>query len=227
MARRRFHRSKTSPDMGWIVDTVRYSFPAVDVGGSEGAGGAIVRTLFDFADVDAEALTGRIEQDKSDWFVKRFIVDCFAAVSFENATPTDTARLWALGLGVIPDNNATDIDSNHLSVYGPEATNLYARTFRTYVRPVYAAALIPYTAEFAVAVPGSSGGNPESYGVTSTPWGPSMVRDDFEVSNAGLRNNQAVSLHVSLEPGPAGFTWDIGDQLYISMAYRALLQKRR
>jgi len=225
MARRRFNRSKTAPDMGWVVGAADLSFAATAL--DVGSGGASVQFLFDFADVDADAITGRIEQDKSDWFVKRVIIDAYAAASFTNVTPTDTARLWAMGLGVIGVENANEIGADELSVYSAEATNLYARTFRTYSRPVYASALIGYTGDFNLATENVTSGGPSSYGVTSTPWGGAHVRDDFEVSNAGLRNNQACCIHVSMEPGPASYDWDTGDVLYIRYFYRVLMQKRR
>jgi len=210
--------------MGWVVGSGQNSFAATAL--DAGFGGALINFLFDFADVDAEAF-GRIEQDKSDWFVKRVIIDAYAAASFDGVSPTDTARLWAMGLGVIGVENANEIGAENFSVYSAEATNLYARTFRTYSRPVYAAALIGYTGDFNVATENVTVGGPSSYGVTSTPWGGSHIRDDFEVSNAGLRNNQACCLHVSMEPGPASFDWDDQDVLYVQYFYRVLLQKRR
>jgi len=211
--------------MGWVVGDVQASQTAALDGNIRLAE---VVSLFDFADVDAEALTGRIEQDKSDWFVKRAIIDVYAAVSFANTEPTDVARLWQMGLGVIPNANAEEINTEQYEVYSPEATNLYARTFRTYSRPVYAGGLIGYTGDQNIATENVTTGGPTGGWSTTAPfWGPSMVRDDFEVSNAGLRNNQAVSLHFSMDQGPASFDWDVGDVLYIACAYRFLMQKRR
>lgn len=224
MARRRFNKSKTAPDMGWVVG--EFATTTIEaVGGGNEAG---VVALFDFADIDADALTGRIEQDKSDWFVKRVILDVYAAVSFEDTTPTDVARLWALGLGVVGNADADEIASNNYGVYSPEATNLYARTFRTYSRPVYAGGLIGYTGDFNIATENVTTGGPVGgYSTTAPFWGDARVHDDFEVSNAGLRNNQSVIAHVSLLNGPASFDWDVGDALYVSGQYRVLMQKRR
>lgn len=216
---RKWNRSRTAPDMGWIVGTFGFSVTKSD------EDEVTTEALFDFADVDADALTGRIEQDKSDWFVKRVIMDVYAAVSFDNTTPTDTARLWSMAIGIAGNEDAATIAVQNYGVYSPEATNLYARTFRTYTRPVYASALIPYTnADFRIATQTDV---VNSYGVTSTPWGPAMIRDDFEVSNAGLRNNQSCIIQLAQTPGPAGFDWDNLDTLYVQGQYRVLMQKRR
>lgn len=211
--------------MGWIVGSQGGTVTESSTPGNE----VNITPIFDFVDVDADAITGRIEQDKSDWFVKRVIFDIYAAVSFsaDPQSPTDTARLWSCALGVAGNEDANAIASNNYGVYSSEATNLFARTFRTYTRPVYASALLPYSGSFALAVTDAPPATIGSFGVTSTPWGPAMIRDDFEVSNAGLRNNQSVILQVGLEPGPASFDWDIDDILYWQMTYRILMQKRR
>jgi len=224
MARRRFNRSKTAPDMGWVVGTFATSVVEAAGGGNE----ASIVSLFDFADVDADALTGRIEQDKSDWFVKRVIVDVYAAVSFDGTGPTDVARLWALGLGVVGNADADEISSNNYGVYSAEATNLYARTFRTYSRPVYAGGIIGYTGDFNIATENVTTGGPVGGWSTTAPfWGDARIHDDFEVSNAGLRNNQSVVAHISLLNGPGSFDWDVDDVLYLEGQYRVLMQKRR
>lgn len=220
---RRFHRSKTSPDRGWVVGTFTALTGLIEANGNRNE----AVTLFDFADIDAEALTGRIEQDKSDWFIKRVIIDCYASVSFDGVSPTDTARVYEVGIGVMPNANVEEFLDTNLRVMTGETFNLWARTFRTYTRPVYAGALIPYTEQFAVAVPGSSGGNPASYGVTAPFWGPANIQDDFDVSNAGLRNNQSCVLLFSVGQATAGYIWDEGDNLYLAGTYRILLQKRR
>jgi len=209
--------------MGWVVGQGTFNLEA-----NAGLDDVGVVPLFDFADVDADALTGRIEQDKSDWFVKRFIVDIYAAVSFVNTSPTDVARLWALGVGIIGNSDADVMAIEDFGVYSAEATNLYARTFRTYSRPVYAGGLIGYTGDQNIATENVTTGGPTGGWSTTAPfWGPSSIRDDFEVSNAGLRNNQSCCLQVGLTPGPASFDWDDGDILYLAYFYRVLMQKRR
>lgn len=223
MARRRFMRSKTSPDRGWVV-----GFNNMQVEPAPGGSpGLAIATLFDFADIDADALTGRIEQDKSDWFIKRVIFEAFAAASFANVTPTDVARIYQLGLGTIPNENATAADVDGGYVISSENYNLWSRLFRTWSRPVYAGALIGYTGDFNVATENVTVGGPSSYGVTAPFWGPSAIYEDFEVSNAGLRNNQSCVWMLTGSEGPASFDWDDNDQLYLTINYRVLLQKRR
>lgn len=224
MARRRFQRSKHSPDRGWVVGTFTTSTGLIDPNAN--INGSV--TLFDFADIDAEALTGRIEQDKSDWFVKRVILDVYGAVSFDGVTPTDTARVYELGVGVMGNADVEEFGSQAWRVMSSEVYNLWARTFRTYTRPVYAGGLIGYTGDFNIATENvTSGGPVGGYSTTAPFWGPSSISDDFEVSNAGLRNNQSCVVLFSVGQAPASFIWDEGDNLYVAGTYRVLLQKRR
>lgn len=222
MARRRLHTSKHSPDRGWIVGTFTTStgaiVPNANINGSV--------TLFDFADVDAEALTGRIEQDKSDWFVKRVLLDLYPACSFAETEPTDTARVYEVGIGIMGNADVEEFGEQNFRVMSPEVFNYWARTFRTYTRPVYASALMPYAESFAVQNYPTVD-VPMSYGVMSCPWGNANISDDFEVTNAGLRNNQSCVLLFSIGQPPAGYIWNEGDNLYVAGTYRILLQKRR
>jgi len=223
MARRKFLRSKTQPDRGWVVGFNNMSFIKGDTGPANTIG-----TLFDFADIDAEALTGRIEQDKSDWFIKRVILEAYAAFSTSETTPTDVARIWQMGVGVMSNDHANEFNDSNLRVYSGETYNLWARTFRTWSRPVYAGGLIGYTGDFNIATENvTSGGPTGGYSTTAPFWGESSVKEDFEVSNAGLRNNQSCLFLLSDSEGPASFDWDDGDVLYVTVNYRVLLQKRR
>jgi len=73
----------------------------------------------------------------------------------------------------------------------------------------------------------TTGGPLGGWSTTAPFWGDARVHDDFEVSNAGLRNNQACCIHISLDPGPGSFDWNIDDQLFVQFQYRVLMQKRR
>lgn len=216
MAKRKFYRSKHQPDRGWIVGFNNMIFSPESF--------SAIGTLFDFSDIDPEALTGRIEADKSDWFVRRVIAEVYAAVSFTNTTATDVARVWQLGLGVMPNANADEVTANAYRVLSGEAYNLWARMFQTWTRPVYAGGLIPYSENQILAA------EPfpvNSYGVTAPFWGASAIYADIDVSNAGLRNNQAVVWMGSDSEGPGTYDWDPGDVLYLTMNWRVLVQKRR
>lgn len=216
MARRRFYKSRTQPDRGWVVGFNNINLTP--------ASASLYGVAFDFADIDPEALTGRIEADKSDWFVKRVIFECFAAVSFTGTSATDVARIWQLGLGTAPNENANRFTDADFDVLSGETYNLWSRLFRTWSRPVYAGGLIPYSENNILAA------EPfpvNSYGVTAPFWGPSAIYEDFEVSSAGLRNNQSVFWFASRSEAPASYDWDAGDILYLTINYRMLLQKRR
>lgn len=230
MARRRFARSKTTPDMGWIVGA--YNTGVTWNGGQYTTGSD---NLFDFADVDAEALTGRIEADKSDWFVKRVILDWCSAYATTETGPTDVARRWQFGIGIAFNNNIDDITANDYGIMSPEFYNLHSRLFRTFETSVYAGGLLPYAQEDATSNIGLATVNladaanlPAGYSTTAPFWGPSGGHADFEVSNAGLRNNQSCHIAIALCDGPsAGFDWKEQETLYVRFTYRVLMQKRR
>lgn len=222
MARRKFHRSKFQPDRGWLIGFNNMTMVKGD--GVSNTWGLV----FDFADIDAEALTGRIEQDKSDWFVKRVLLEAYAAFSTSETTPTDVARIWQFGMGIMNNDSVVEFDNDPLRVYSGETFNLMARTFRTWSRPVYAGGLIGYTGDFNIATENVTTGGPTGgYSTTAPFWGESSIKDDFEVTSAGLRNNQSCVFLVSDSEGPASFDWDEGDVLYVTVNYRVLLQKRR
>lgn len=223
MARRRFQRSRFSPDRGWVVGQTRQSLAQTTGSGNDTAAWY---EIFDFTDIDADALTGAIQQDKSDWFVRRCILDVFTSVSFANATANDTARLYQIGMGIMPDADSVNIPNTDPQVLSPAGYNNWARLFQTWVKPVYGAAVIPQVA--ASGALATAVASPTAYSVTAPFWGPSGWHADFEVSNAGLRNEQSCGFHVSLTDGSSfNYDWDNGDALFININYRVLLQKRR
>lgn len=229
MSRRRKWRS-SSPDRGWILGQTAGSltFPAGDPQWHSS-----FLTLFDFADIDPEALTGRIEQDKSDWFIKRMILNVAAVAELDGLQGNDVMRLWEWGVGSIAVDAANEIIANDPPVIGPEVANLWARQFQTAVMPAYHQPILPYMVsqpanEFALAVDTPTApGDMAGWTLTALPWGPAFRTFDFTVSNAGLRNNQAVGIAIAQCPAPSGYSWDESDVLRFSFHYQVLLQKRR
>lgn len=226
MARRRQWR-RTGPDMGWILGSAQLNL----IKGSVNDQSTISTTLFDFADIDAEALTGRIEADKSDWFIKRCILHMTAAGSYDGLNQSDWFRQVAWGIGTVGVEDATQINAIDAAIFGPEWQNLMARVFRTGMIPAYMPGLIPYgvvaeTGDTRIAVTSASGSEAAGWLATGPFFGPGYQNHDFQVSNAGLRNNQAVNMFAStFQMNP--YFWDEGDTARIQVAYQILLQKRR
>lgn len=230
MARRRFHR--VAPDRGWVVG---HGGPTT-LSANGGDNTTYFFDLFDFADIDPEALTGRIEQDKSDWFVKRVILNIAWAAFIDGLGARDHTRFAEWAVGTMSTANATELQANSHELIGPEAYNLWSRLFQTGVRPVYMPGVIPYSNhnpinELAISVnplTNNAADNDEAGWLAAFPWaGESFVREDFSVSNAGLRNNQSCGLALTLCRGPQGFDWDESDTMSVTWWYQVLVQKRR
>lgn len=233
--KRRFFRKTTSPDMGWIVGTAgptNMNYPA----GDPDANSALI-SLFDFADIDPEALTGRIEQDKSDWFIKRVILHIKAVAVCDGLATYDNTRFFEWGCGVMGNANADEVTTANYPVWSPETYNLWARQFQTGVMPAYMPAVVPYGVgnpanELGIATTdaaSTTANTPAGWLMPAPFWGPAMQTYDFTVSNAGLRNNQGFFvMYAQVQDGPSnGFNWDEGDQLLVNTHYQVLLQKRR
>lgn len=228
--RRRFHRS--SPDRGWIVgQTGPTSITAL---GNDNQ--TNFYSLFDFADIDPEALTGRIEQDKSDWFVKRCLLNIALSCRLDGLEANDNVRWVEWAMGTIGNENATELESvAGFPVIGPEAYNLWARQFQSGVMPVYMQGLIPYASSDGapdgglLTIPSTDLSQTPAGWLPSAPfWGPAMRTYDFDVSNAGLRNNQSCGIAFSLVQGPhPSMSWKEVDILDITLWYQFLVQKRR
>lgn len=230
MARRRWASRRSSPDMGWVVGNTQLSL--THSGLSDHTAASI--TLFDFADIDPEALTGRIEADKSDWFIKRAILNIYAAASLEGLGAGDTARLFAWGLTVANTENTNDLLGTNQTVYGPEWYNNQARILRTGLMPAYHAPVLPLAAgsesgtigvsTILGAAPGAA--DPVGYSLLFGMWGPAARHEDMVVSNAGLRNNQTVEFYCNTIDASI-YGWDGGDALNVELSYQFLMQKRR
>jgi len=232
MARRRkFHR--TAPDRGWIVGRISLAqnFPSGDPDDN-----TQTYTLFDFADIDPEALTGRIEQDKSDWFVKRCILNIASAARLDGLTEGDCARMWSWGIGTMAIENAERVDTQDpsLPLIGSEVYNLWSRLFQTGCQPAYHVPVLQYAAAdpsgtigLGTVDVGPTAIDPAGYALMFGIWGPAFRTYDFTVSNAGLRNNQECTFAVSQNPSVVGHSWDNGDVLDVDVYYQVLVQKRR
>lgn len=224
---RRFQRSKTSPEMGWIVGESRitYNFP-----GGDPDNATSVLTLFDFADLDPDALTGRIDKDKSDWFIKRVILDWTGFPGMSDTSVYDCFRNYQVAMCTIGNENAIDISTQNYGVFSPEVYNLASRLFRTWQCRAY----IPLVTNLGIGDVIGTVVVPHDEVTVTGGWtmapnfGSAAYHQDFEVSNAGLRNNQICALIVNQSRGPAAaYDWKEGDTLIFNYQYRVLLQKRR
>jgi len=230
MARRRWASKRSSPDMGWVVgaSSVGLSFPA----GDPDQDTAVVQ-LFDFADIDPEALTGRIEADKSDWFIKRAILNIVGGCQLDGLGSGDWFRMCSWGLTVADTLLAESMAVGQNAIFGPEWYNQQARILQTGLLPVYMPGVIPYaaregTGDITINVTSASGSEEAGWLGTAPFWGPAHQQHDISVSNAGLRNNQACCFYVSTVSTPiAGYQWQAGDVLNVRCFYQVLLQKRR
>lgn len=225
--RRRFHR--TSPDRGWIVGQSGPGSITFDTTGD-------VKTryfqLFDFADIDPEALTGRIEQDKSDWFVKRVLLNIALSCRLQGLDEGANVRWVEWAMGTASNENAEQMESSAgFPVIGPEVYNLWSRQFQSGVMPTYMQGVLPYRVdptEGNTVVAVSTTGEAAGWLPTAPFWGPAFKTYDFEVSNAGLRNNQSCGLAISMVQGPhPQYSWDEADVLDYTWWYQILVQKRR
>jgi len=230
MARRRWASKRSSPDMGWIVgaSSVGLSFPA----GDPDQATAVVQ-LFDFADIDPEALTGRIEADKSDWFIKRVLLNLVGGCQLDGIDTGDWFRMASWGL-TVSDANLAEVNAvQDNAIFGPEWYNTQARILQTGLLPVYMPGVLPYavvdgTSDVRVAVTSASGSEAAGWLGTAPFWGPSHQTHDISVSNAGLRNNQACCAYIStVSSGISGYGWKQGDVINVRFFYQVLMQKRR
>lgn len=218
MAKRRRYFKREAPDRGWFVQGTDLTFT---VTGS--AAHVNVVNIFDFEDITADDL---VTQDKSDWFIKRIIVDAYPVITRASNT-TNPARIWGLGLGSLQDDVALAWDLSALTadqLFRPDSMDRWRRTFRLYNRPVYAT-WTPAVVSGDLAV--NEAGSFNRIEVADSPWGLSAVHDDFEVSNAGLVPDSGVYAVISTAEGPGAYDWASGDILTVQCYTRTLLQKRR
>lgn len=219
--RRGFFR-KTAPDRGWWiaegVATVTHPTPATDAAYNS-------QPILDFFDINADNVL--ITQDKSDWFIKRVLVELYPTLSRASATSAP-ARLYQMGLLTMMDADNTDLEGGVAPVLSAVTFDAARRVLRTYSRPVYATwqpqlitgASGALRTDAAAAIAGNA--------VAGEPWGEAHIRDDFEVSNASLVEGSTLYIACSTQgAGPGTYDWAVGDQLLYWWNARVLLQKRR
>lgn len=217
MARRRNRRwiRKPKADMGWMVGSA--SMLLVHPGG--GGPGTNGGQLFGFNDIDDDIL---IAQDKSDWFIKRLLIDFYPVIGRASLT-TAPARIYQAAVGTMSDNDATFWINNEEVIYDGSTFDHWRRLFRSWTRPVYSTWQPSLNAASLRTTTSSADAN----AVVSDPWGPSSIHEDMSVSNAGLVADSGVYFFLTTTPGPGSYDWTINDQLNGYLYFKCLLQKRR
>lgn len=204
--------------MGWFVGSDEIQFTVDD---SSPGLGSNWQQMFGFADIDSD--DALIAQDKSDWFIKRVLLDAYPVLTRADEISAP-ARIYSLAIGTIPVPSSSGAIPGS-DIFTSTAYDYWRRLFRSYSRPVYATTLVGLADNDTSVV--TSAGPATSKTVADSPWGPSSVHDDFEVSNAGLVHNSGLIVAASTALGPSVYTWDENDILTVFVQWRVLLQKRR
>lgn len=235
--RRRVYRSRVSPDRGWWVG---HEFPSVQIPTGATGGAVDLTTVLTHDDITSEEV---VSQDKSDWFVKRVIVEAFPTlyVPQEGAwLESSVMRMWSMAIGVMDSEEAASWVVNGSSpgdiIQSPNGFERWARLFRQYNRPVYRTGVLKtiapsatttYDHRLRVETAAASTPPQDDVRVFGEPYGFASVMDDFEVSNAGIRDRQALYVAVGPNLGPNPYFWQSGEVLSIVINLRILLQQRR
>jgi len=232
------YRSRTSPDRGWWVG---HEFPSVEIPSGATGGAVDLTTVLTHDDITAEEV---VSQDKSDWFVKRVIIEAYPTLyvsETDKYLESSVARLWSLAIGVMDSEEAASWVVNGSSpgdiIQSPNGFERWARLFRSYNRPVYRTGVLkiirpdapPYTYDHRLRVEtaAASSAAQDDVRIFGEPYGPAHVQDDFEVSNAGIRDRQALYVAVGPNLGPNPYFWTGGNRLEVAVNLRILLQQRR
>lgn len=221
MARKRGFFKRTAPDRGWYVGDFQFS---VTASATPTTAATLNGTaLFDFFDINADNTL--ITQEKSDWFIKRVLVDVFPSLSRNSATSLP-ARLWEFGLMTMDDSVFGDLITGIAPVISATVFDGARRTLRTYTKPVYATWEPRMTAAPGQRV--DTAGAVTERMVADSPWGTAHVSDDFEVSNASLVETSSLyAMASTVLQGPGSYDWAASDVLNLAGNFRVLLQKRR
>lgn len=216
--RRRGRFKRSSPDMGWWTSQEELNL-------TYAPGGALsFSTVFDFDNIDSD--DALITQDKSDWFIKRVILDLYPVLGRPSSPTSGPARIYEAAVGTMDLSKAADLVNSPEEILAPDFYERWRRLFKTYTRPVYAT-YTPALSSGGLLV--QTSGMPAEVNVADSPWGPSSIHDDFSVSNAGLSHESAMFVVVSTTETPpsTSYDWISGDTLAASAYVRVLLQKRR
>lgn len=230
MARRRRFR-RISPDMGW------YASPfLIDHANNGGIETTTMDELIAFPEIDGDE--GIITKDKSDWFIKRVIVEgyCTFVPSTTNLQGQASARrIFDWSLCTMMASSAAEAVQNRWPVSEPDFWDNARRVLRTGTTPCYNEGL--QLVEQASA--GSSGALiTEQLGSETVPrthdispwWGPAKIEFDIPVSSAGLVPDSSLYFGITtgdtVAPYPTRDAWDNTDSVYMRLMVRVLLQKR-
>lgn len=203
--------------MAWAVGAVQVN---LESGTTDGA----TTLMIDYVELDSDPVPA-VSKDKSDWFLKRMIIDGFPTFGGATNTPTSTARLWSWAVATMSYDAAQHVQDDELPVMDPSTWDIYRRLLQSGVNPVYATWTPALTSDDLHTVSGVA--TPGDFAVVDHPWGLARVHADFSISNAGLVDESGVYIHCSLEAGPGSYDWVAGETLSTRWIYRALLQKRR
>lgn len=229
MARRRrvrFLRNRVKPDMAWIVGEQG----SQAIANADGEFFSAIQ-MFGFAQIDQD--DSLIAQDKSDWVIKRVILDLYASCNLDGLLVTDTMRLANYAL-VTADSARMAIDNDEdVQIMSDVFYNSVARTLRTDTAPAYHPHGLPVAQSTPIADAGVLSQSSNSAGIDAlgyfpmfAQWGPACLRWDF-TTNCGLRENQGLYLCRSDAAAPGAYDWVEGDSHVATWAFRVLLQKRR
>lgn len=217
--RRKGRFKRTTPDMGWWVSDESLSFEKTGIPSA-----LDFSTVFEFDDIDSD--DSLITQDKSDWFIKRVIVDVYPQL-LRNNPLGGPARIWQCAIGTMEFSNADFLTNSPLPILNAGFYERWRRLFKTYTRPVYTPWLPALSTNGTLAT--QSDDTPVAVADATTPFGPSSIHDDFSVSNAGLVDNSGLVIAITstdTAPGP-GYFWQADDSMTAVAYVRVLLQKRR
>lgn len=218
-ARRRGFFRRIKPDMGWYVVTVTtqaeaptpiddYTLPAA---------------IFTFNDIDSDPPT--VSKDKSDWFVRRVLVDGFMDWVGQSAN-TRQAAFAQFACCTADEREAINIEQANVA---PISTTVYesvARVLHTEARLVYRS--LPYVHDISPvqdALVVTTAGSADRFGWKDQPRGNEFHYD--LKTNFSLRESQAFYWLSGWDAGLGIYPWAADDTLSTASVWRFLLQKRR
>lgn len=227
MARRRGRFRRVKPDMGWFVSPFRGSYVWDGTAGTR----TNMIELMAFAEIDGDG--GIIAKDKSDWFIKRILLDgmfMLNPATFNGVNDAMKMVPWMLGTWGAAD--AIDMATNGHSVAEPDGFDSARRVIRTGYTPTY----LPH----GVLVEGAIGADfnaqrvkdtslsSTSYRAAAPYFGVQRIEMDITVSNAGLVPDSSLYLATTTDAaiGAGAYGWETGDGYNYYLGLRVLLQKR-
>lgn len=224
MARRRgWRQSRYSPDRAWWFNTDFQSFAAANGTGGNSTNNADPIMLFE----DINSDNTNIAAEKPDWYIKRIIFEAWLLV--DNVGPSQTVtpvRPVVLSLAIMGIQDSGFFTTQVFTPIDPQYHELASRVLRQETLPVY----VSWNPIVDAAGGGSGLRTEEGVGgqvnAAAPFFGPANVYWDFEVSNANVREQQALYLHKCIDLDFNAF-WVQNETLTVCHRTRVLLQKRR